>query len=381
MPKMWRQSLIYLTAIYLVGVAILLYFALTHFTIISDNAGEYALYLGIVKSGQFSLPVRDSILSTSLVVIWLPAFIQRILHTDPVWTFKLYSVFLTPILPVTIYLLAKRYFDYKFALVAPAFVMAQHYFLLGGFYTRLQIALIFVVLSLLVISSTTLSYRTKLLWLIPISAGMVVSHYGTTFLIVFVVGLSVVINALFSPIGRSILLAFFIILTVSAFCWYYLPDKTTFYYLLKGTERAIAATKDVTGGVLDFSNREGVLQAAFGEGFFALSILGRILFGVSWLTVIILSIGLPYSMLKHFMPFELKLVSVSAYVAILLTIAIPTLSVEYGIFRVYFTALMPLILCFLQGIKVVATRLKVNDYLLAGVVTASYAILWALALY
>lgn len=347
--------------IYLVSLIITLSYAIFRQQITSDQALEFQVYQSFILNGWHY--ISNSLVSTSLTATALPAIIQTTTHGNTILIFKITPCFLFSLMPSFIYLITRRYFDWRYSIIAPLLVMTNFYFLWYPTNGRVGIAQAFLAGLIWAILSK------RYVWAGIFSTLIIFSHYGTAYIAIILVGVLLA----YGVITKRNWKPYFVILVclvVFAGIWYY---GVSWYY-----RDSYASVANITKGIintsvnsvnatscLNLSNRDPVVRSAFSLN--PMNVPQRIEWVWSWLVVGILSGGLIISLWKHLLQVEVRILAVCSYGLILLTIAVPYLSYVYGVARVYFTGMIVLAPFFVMGIYQIKQYLKVPAY--ATVVT------------
>lgn len=231
---------------------------------------------------------------------------------------------------------------------------------------------------------------------------VVLSHYGAAHYLLYI--LSATVFALFirgfSPdvISVGIVLA---VHSLTMFIWYRLVfwhvgielnafvkssvtlnsitlEKPLYQVVADGKTEHFDATgnppeKGKLQALIELEHRDPALQVAFGRTMKYFTLPQWIEFILSWLTVVLVMAGLILSTL--WLGWTLYIVlSVVAFSSIVIAIAIPHVSIFYGVVRTYSTALILLAPCFAVGVEAMGTILGINEYALGFIVVLMYAL-------
>lgn len=349
----------------------------------SDGATEYKLYLQAIE-GTFS-PVKgvlllNSVLSTTV----LPATIQKILHTDPLLTFRFFSCFILPFLSVLVFHIAKRYTSNLSAFLVSLFFITNYVFVRGTSYARTGIACLFFALLIWAILDDDLSKWKRYTLLILSPVGIVLSHYSVAYIGALVLVVCLGLDYLYLKVQKaSVRRLWYIvlpmaILLVSSVIWYWGVAVTPQRYIKTIIAELAKAPTGIPGGMhtIDAENkpkeidppnffsldtREPVIRVAFGQTFPAMPLAKKIEFVAYWLAIITMSLGLFISVWrwKRGDYFYLSL-AVIGYLGILLTIILPYASIGYGVGRMFFQMLIFLGTFLAIGSNCIGGRLKVK---------------------
>ncbi len=337
---------------------LMLWFALTQYNLGSDSAYYYNNYVLAIKNGWWSL--EDNIPKASIVMTLLPATIQKILHTDILLTFKVYSSFILPFLPVVVYFLAKKFVNPFYAFMATVGILStQSVFLRLPSYTQVGIATLFFALLILVMTS---NIKWKYIWIALLSVVIVVSHYSIAYMTIVIISVTLGILWLLRK-KRALFLVTFHALIVSAMIWTTLVVTMPYWTMIAlikmpslearayaveeyyGRNPLVADPKNFvnerTLAEVDMSTvrkRDPVIEQAFGKGLAESSLLSKVKWVVGWIGLLSLAVGSVLMTVKRKVPLEYIVLTGVCLVGMILWVAIPYISIAYGIGRVYFQA-------------------------------------------
>jgi len=350
--------------IYMVGFLELAFYALKYKPF-SDRLGEYKAYLNTFKTNKI-IDNRNEVLSSCLTAIILPYLISKYLHLSRDITFKITPCFLYALMPSFCYLISREYLSIGDSLIVSAFVFSNMYF---AYYPNLgRVSIAWGLLSGLIWALLT---SHPLVVIIFVSL-LVVSHYGTAHYALFVFGGTWAVLFFAGNRGSEYIIISTVMVTLATAIWVWFG----FFATTSGgvTNRFIhnSVTLKSSGSLLSIDSRENVVQTAFGKNFKQRKFPQYVEFFVCWITVILVSMGLILFLVDGQLSVLHRLLAVFSYLAIILTLVIPHISVYYGIARVYFTSLVILAPCFMYGVDAIAVLLGINGYVLGISVVAMY---------
>ena len=176
---------VYPIAIFLISVSLLLMYSLRSTHIIgSDTHRTYFMFLTTMdnlKWSQLGFGNLDSALSITV----LPAVYQAFLSIDPEYLFKILCSLIVSVVPLASYLIAKKYIGNFYAFLASLLLMSQITFLWTPSYARVNIAILFFALAIMVMFNDSIGRFNKTALFIIFSASIIVSHYGVTYVTFF----------------------------------------------------------------------------------------------------------------------------------------------------------------------------------------------------
>jgi len=148
---------------------------------------EYHIFQLVKSNQQWNMSLFNNSYNACLSVSLLPTILSLFIKINDQYIFKLIIPLIYSITPVGIYLFLKRYIQSTFAFIATFFFISQPTFMTWwGVPIRQEISFLFFTLSLLVLFNKNLSSILKNIFFLIFCFSMVVSHYSTTYLAVFI---------------------------------------------------------------------------------------------------------------------------------------------------------------------------------------------------
>lgn len=211
----------------LISATLVFHHAFGEFAITSDSEHEYDLYLLCLESGKWQ-NIPDHLLTSCLMTTLLPASIQGILNLDnPEIVYKITLSLLIIPLPLVLYWVLRKRTSSLVAISLAIAFMTTFYFLYPVAYARLNIAMIASVGIIYVALERGMSWRRALILIGVLSALLVFSHYGTTYIIAALLGVMILLSATYliikdKPAGvlRRLIVCLVIICVFSA-VWHF----------------------------------------------------------------------------------------------------------------------------------------------------------------
>jgi uncharacterized membrane protein len=399
---------LYPVVIFLIGISILLLMSLRSSHIIgTDSHSEYYFFQTTLNNLQWNI-LGYSILDACLSISLLPTIYQSILDINSEYLFKiLYSV-LFSFCPLVIYIISKKYVGDFYSFLVSCFFMSQYGFKVTPLWARINIAILFFALAIMVLSHDNISKFNKKVLFIIFAICTIVSHYSTTYIFLFIL--------LFTWIGQQILLKVtrgerefitipknnigertqaagitttrlsqfegYITITSVAlffamlFFWYSQLTEVPF----KGGVRFVDETFRNLHEFFILESRSGTVEQAFGCGFQTVPEKIELVF--SWLTILFIAIGI-LTMIGRFTTgkksdFLLEKIgagyltlAIACFTILVFTALAPHAS-TYGIERTYFQLMVPLSMFFVIGGITASKHLKLQPYLLLLIVLIPY---------
>lgn len=158
-----------------------------------DVHEEYYTFSATAERAQWSI-LHGSVLDSCLSISVLPAVIQSVLDVSAgEYLFKGVYVFVCAFTPVAVYVIARKYLTDAYALLAAVFFASQEAFLAAPGSPRTNVALLFFALLILTLFHSRVGGARRRLLLIIVFAGLVVSHYSSTYIAFGLVTLAYVV--------------------------------------------------------------------------------------------------------------------------------------------------------------------------------------------
>src|SRR5665648_80124 len=151
-----------------------------------DINKEYHIFQLVKANQQWNISLFPDAYNTCLSVSLLPTILSSFLRINDQYIFKIIIPLIYSITPVGVYLFLKRYTQNIFAFIATFFFISQPVFITWWSIPIIQeISFLFFTLSLLVLFNKNLSSLLKNIFFLIFCFSMVVTHYSTAYLAVF----------------------------------------------------------------------------------------------------------------------------------------------------------------------------------------------------
>jgi uncharacterized membrane protein len=292
-----------------------------------------------------------------LSVTVLPNVYSILLNIDLVWVFKLVSPFIFAFVPLGLYEIYKTQikFNSKAAFLATFFFMSFFAFYLAmPWITRQEVAELFLVLVILLITSKYVPESKKTALLILFVGGVVVSHYSTSYIFLFYLialflGSAIIASQNRQKRGKSIVSGLIIALAVvMTMGWYLYASGGTPYQAL-----VIVVSHTYSSLLNQFVSSD---VAVLGGATPGLSLTHMLSHYWQLVTEILISIGLGFVIWRRKtqkMTSALFLLSLASYAVLLVVVVVPSLGGAISSYRVYSIALLFLAPCFVFGVEAI----------------------------
>jgi len=195
------------------------------FKITQDNK----IWNSAINESDILIPRTNQMLSVTV----FPTIYSSILNLEGTWIFKIVYPLIFALVPLGLFKLYQKYVEKKVAFVAAFLILASITFVaeMPGLPTQM-IGEFFLVLSLIVLFSKDISRTKKLILFSVFSMGMIVSHYGLSYIFMFLIFFAWIVLFLRKK-QTKIKITFVILFFVLAFFWYiYTAQSASFNSLL-----------------------------------------------------------------------------------------------------------------------------------------------------
>jgi uncharacterized membrane protein len=312
---------IYPPIIMFISLSLVLLVALRSNHIIgADIHTEYYIFQQTLLNGRWQI-VTNGPLDGCLSVSILPTVYQSFLNVNSEYLFKVLYPLLFSVSPLIVYLISRKYLNPHYSFLAVVFFMSQYYFLNAEGSPRTIVALLFFALSMLILFNNGLKAFDRYLLIGIFSTSVILSHYSTAYIFLFVLVFSFLMEQLVKRVtttrrsSHSIIenmdkenrlsmgnptnryqinlgvIAFYCIILVF---WYAIVSKATY----KSTFSFFVQTFSSIKNFFDIGSRGGA-AVIFGSGLSSSSIPRLITFYFSWLTIIFVAIGILVIIVKY----------------------------------------------------------------------------------
>ncbi len=166
-----------------------------HFVYGFDISGEYQSFIQVLHAGRWHVAHHDDSYGAMLSLTILPSALTKLTGASPLLVLKVIFPLLFALFPTAVFLLAARLLSRRFAYIAVLFIVVQNYLFqqLPGI-ARQEIALLFFVCLIAAMLDSRLRRGSQVGLLGVFGIGLVLSHYGTTYITVALLGAALVLE-------------------------------------------------------------------------------------------------------------------------------------------------------------------------------------------
>lgn len=175
-------------ALYMMGLSLLLMTSLRGwYTTGHDVQREFRVFQITKDSGLWNVANFRDPFNACLSITILPTVFINLLHVRDPYVYKVFFQLIFASVPTLIFLLARRYLtSAKAFLAAVYFIAFPTYFTDMTMLNRQEIAFLFLVLMLLLVSDSRIRRNIRQMLFMAFGVGMILAHYSTTYSALFI---------------------------------------------------------------------------------------------------------------------------------------------------------------------------------------------------
>jgi uncharacterized membrane protein len=357
----------YPVVIFLISISLLLLHSLRSNHIIgADTHTEYYYFRMIFNNLHWDI-LGHSVLDACLASSLLPSIYQSFLNVNGEYLYKILYSLLFSVVPLIVFVISKKYVGELYAFLASIFFMSQSLFIRAGINPRTSTAILFFALAMMTLFSDKIDPLKKRILFIVFMASVIISHYSTAYIFFFIMlfgWFSIEILAKRFTLKKNISLTMVLLFFGIIFFWYSQVTEVAFNTGVDFVEQTFLNLHNF----FIMESRCGRTEGLLGEGIMYKGIPHKIEFVFTWLTFVLISVGV-ISMLKkykemvviqgikHLKPDFLKTKFSIEYLVLTLAcagllvimIAVPYISEGYDIKRLYTMMTVILSVVFVLG--------------------------------
>lgn len=350
--------------LYIISVSLLYHISLiTEYLVGWDIHIEHYLANLVIINSSWD-PMFEHSCNGMLSIVMLAPIYSIISGSSLTWTFKLMYPFIFSFVPIILYIIYKTQTSERIAFLSVIFFMSVNRF----YYPmpRQNVAELFMALILLLIVSTNISRMQKSMLLTIFSISLIISHYGTSYIFIFVISLVWLVQFMliklktekkyniyydvFAP-NKFSLRGTFVLFSISFMLFWYIYSSSSlaFIEIIRVYDRIFTSlftdifSPDSTKTLQNVLDRRGSVSFA-------------ILIGFHLITQLFISIGLLLS-LKNLGDLKFKseyiIFSLFFYLLCVCAVFVPYLADQLNVDRLYHITLFVLSpFCIIGGLKI-----------------------------
>ena len=174
------------TALFFVGLSLLFMTSLRGYAIVGhDIQNEFRVFELAKIAGLWTIAIYQDAYNACMSITILPTILANVLALADPYVYKVLFQIIFALVTTSVYLLARRYVSAPIALIATFyFVSFPTFFTDMPFLNRQEIAFLFLALMFLVGLDERIAYRMRQELFMLFGAGMILSHYSTTYTVI-----------------------------------------------------------------------------------------------------------------------------------------------------------------------------------------------------
>lgn len=224
---------LYPIIIFIISISLLFHYSLMSTYLTGWDIHQEYFFSNLVNLKGFWDSSISSNVNGMLSIVILPNIYSQLLRMDITWVFKIIYPIIFSLLPLGLYHIYREQTDEKIAFFSAIYMVSIY-----TFYTemvslaRQEIAEIMLLILILIIISKQLYHKQKIL-LVLFSLGLIVSHYGTTYIfLIFILGSYVIMTYFLKYRSYSLTLSYLIFFSIAAISWYILVTSGSIFNTL-----------------------------------------------------------------------------------------------------------------------------------------------------
>lgn len=344
-----------------------------------DIHSEYNLYQQVMNNLNWQFTSDNAqhfeLLWPCISVSLLPVLLQSILQVNPEKLYIYYIPIFFSITPTIVYIIAKRYFNNDEAFFASVAFISYYSFFTASYFSRATFFIPFFALFTMVLFNDALRQDQKSIMLLLFSISMVLTHYSSTFIFLFIIGTLSIISYILEKklnIYGKLTVTLFITVFAFTFLWYGLITDG----VLKISATFVKSMFKVDDIYNKGAHNEIIYQLKGDVANYYISKLNLI---NTWLFLVIIGLGVlglllrtrynwfkseekdRYVFLKKEFDPEFVIITVTCVIILAMTLILPYLSTGYDLNRIYFQVSVITSVVFIIGSKYAAAIIMKID--------------------
>jgi uncharacterized membrane protein len=212
---------LYPLAVFVIAISLLYHRSLLSMYLIgTDVQGDYSVHKLVEISGYWSSIVASST-NAMLSVTILPTIYSSLLNMDGMWLFKAFYPLIFSFVPVGLYQACRRQTDERVAFLSMFFFVSFFVFFTDMIWlTKQQLAEFFFALLILLMTTEKMDLMKRRLLFIVFGASMVVSHYGTSYIFMFILTIALAILYFMKSESKILTPGLVLVFITMALSWY-----------------------------------------------------------------------------------------------------------------------------------------------------------------
>jgi uncharacterized membrane protein len=172
----------YPVALWSIGLSLLLLYGLTSSHIMGrDINSEYYCFILTLNNSHWNIMDFYNPYNACLSLNILPTIYQVLSGMNPEYVFKVYDALIGSIIPLVLYVVARKYLAAKYSFLASLLFVFQIFFFNLQGAIRQEIAILFFFMAFMVIFSSEIGRNTRKILFLILMFSLIVSHYSTAY--------------------------------------------------------------------------------------------------------------------------------------------------------------------------------------------------------
>ena len=177
---------LYPSFIFLISISLLLMLSLRSNHIVGSDIHEGFYYFQVTLDNLHWSITTPSLVNAILSVSLLPSIYHTFLNINQEYLYKVLYSLLFMVSPLIVYIIAKKYIGNFYAFIASFFFMSQFRFFWAAAGPATTMAILFFTLAIMVLFYDGMNMFAKKLLFIIFATSCLLSHYGTSYIFLFI---------------------------------------------------------------------------------------------------------------------------------------------------------------------------------------------------
>ena len=409
---------VYPATIFLMGISVILMLSLRSSHIMGMDAHHEYYLFQLTAANQHWQILDKTTLDSCLSISLLPAIYQSFMNIDTEYLFKILFSLMFSISPLIVYIISRKYVGSFYAFFAAFFFISVPGFAITPMWARINIAILFFGLAIMVMNHKDISNLNKKALFIIFLLCIIVSHYSTTYVFFFLllvswIGMQIISTVSSrrrgatasakdsakkrnsSPFKSFVTISVIALFFITLFFWYSQVTAVAFDSGVRFIHNSIISLNEF----FILEARGDIVETAFGRGETILSYPDRVEFIFSWATMILIAIGVLTTLIKFrervsILPerggsgssleridAEFFAFSLACCFMLVVSVAVPYITIGYSMERQYLMAMVPLSLFLVLGVMTVSKYVKLKPHVILTTVLVLYFLCTSSALH
>lgn len=361
-------------ALFSIAISLLLYHSLTSgFIIGTDIHSEFHAARIVLENNQWLMEDNAKPVMGCLVISVLPPMLANILGTDLQSVFKINMQIIFAITPVILYLIFSNYFKKNTAYLLSFIFIAQNAFIYHMVdHVRTAIALFYFALSILIMFDNNVTKLQKEIIMPAMFIMVVFSHYTVAYIFAFIlIGGKLLSIILLERKNRKLISGYSTLtLLCATYLWWGMLTQTSFNDLIFVSKNTITRMTLIFSEDLRSESVQYVISGSPNLSTFITLGINILIFGILSLGILLLSFEIFCNKTSTKLPKEFIILMIISWVISCTAVAMPYISVAYGMERLYLQCLVllaPAYIVVVTFLQRTTNRFGISKSIICGV--------------